>query len=140
MRYRFVYILFIFCFFATGLVSCLKEKDEAASLEERKVSIAGNWVVSEFNNDLTVYGRSATLKPNEFGYVFMNGGRLIVRGSANSTDTLLSREYEGSWNMENGILTINANYWGGRMIEKWVIIYLSNTTLTTKKISDEFPQ
>lgn len=140
LKFRYYYMLLFISFLATGLVSCLKEDAESNAVEKRAVSVIGNWVVSDFNNDVTVYDRTPVLKQNEYGYIFLSGGRMIIRGSSNESDSLTSREYEGTWKLENGLLTINANYWGGKVIERWVVIYLSSNTMTAKKISAEFPQ
>lgn len=142
MKGRFLFsFLIILSLFLIGIVACDKERDEPTTKIEKKHTLVGTWKIMGFNNAATSFDKTSFLMKDEFGYIFRPGGKLIIRGSAGISDTTSAfKDYEGTWSVANGILTINSSYWGGKLMEKWVIVYLSGSTFTAKKIAAEFPE
>jgi hypothetical protein len=132
-----VTILFLL---ATGFLSCSKN-DQASIPDENNNSLVGSWAPKEYIDLVTVYNKTNNLKADQYGYIFKPAGKLTMRSSASWCGTPMTyADYDGTWSLDDGILTINGKYWGGRLVEKWEMVAVSNRSFTAKRISTEFPE
>jgi len=126
--FKFIGILILFSFFSFSQ----KGKNINSNL-------IGIWVYKSHSEEEKeiIFRKRFKFKRKEFGYQFQKNGKLRKRQSVGwcGTPPVKYRNDDGTWKMVNdSILTLKYEYWGGIKEEGWIIIDSNQKELKVKVV------
>ncbi len=128
MRYK--HILFIILFIS--LISCRKEKITLTDKTLNFPEIIGTWVLSGYQDSLSIMVRNDSLMQNNYGFIFKKDHTFIERKNAGwcGTPPIFYDNFNGKWTkISNQLLDIQVDFWGGQTNYKIEIISFLKDTL-----------
>ncbi|WNJ20064.1 hypothetical protein [Pontibacter sp. G13] len=80
--------------------------------------LEGAWISPEYSEDGSCYEWTRNLPDDAYGFDLLEGGELIVNQNSGwcGTPPIHYERVEGTWTLEDDVLTLEYPYWGG-MIE-----------------------
>jgi hypothetical protein len=137
MKFRIVdAVIFVFIFFA----AC--EKEELLTASDESENLTGYWANQQLADTLYIYERSGRLVDNDYGFAFLSGGKFIERKNAGwcGTPPISYADFEGSWSLNDSIITVTVGYWGGTSTYHWRVVSANDNLLIIDVISEEYSQ
>jgi len=94
--------------------------------------LIGSWVEPDYSEEQTVFKRAAALPDNGRGILFKANGDFVERSSGwCGTPPLTFSDYNGNWELENALVTINQEFYP--INYAWRIVSVSETELIVKR-------
>ena len=106
------------------VLSC--EKEDALYKEGVPGEIVSSWIDPVYSDSLITYTRATQLRNDDPGITFKDDGSLIERRNAGfcGTPPISYDDYDGSWSLEDSVISINTDFWGGTMDMEWGLMDL----------------
>ena len=113
---------------------------EQSLLEEQELDIKGFWINQETSDTIYTYERSSSLKEGDYGFAFNDGGVFIERKNIGwcGTPPISYGDFEGIWSLQDSIIDITVDFWGGTADLKWKVILLDEQKLSVTWLDQEF--
>ncbi|WNJ20063.1 hypothetical protein [Pontibacter sp. G13] len=78
--------------------------------------LKGVWVYHEFSENRTCYRRNAQLPNDQYGFELKEGGKLLINQNSSRCGTIITYDLEeGTWKLEDDVLTLEYPYWGSKV-------------------------
>lgn len=99
---------------------CTCSKDEPTTTTVSDLLI-GSWNYYDENYDS--YRRVKSLAENEYGFTFLADGKFIERKNSGwcGTPPISYANFDGTWQLEDSIISISTSFWGGDIEYYWKI-------------------
>ena len=113
------------------LASCEDLFREKESLGDN-AEIIGTWVQAGFEEDVTLFDRSAFLDSVKYGFIIRENGTFVERKNAGWYENSPAgyANFEGTWEaLSDSLLEITVGYWGGSMSYQMRIVFLNQVRL-----------
>ncbi len=127
--------LFLLC---TGLLILLAQCTPDQLNEEFPDDnpIIGCWINPAYDAEMTIYERGSSLPDDAPGICFKADGTLIQNKNAGwcGTPPITYGNFDGTWTLEDSILTMNVDSWNGYYESLWELISVDGETLTLKYV------
>lgn len=127
-------VLFLGLFF-----SCDKDSNNAANIDP---AILGSWINPNYDDSIIVLERSKKLKDADYGIEFKEDGSLIERKNSGwcGTPPIHYSDFKGTWSVENSLIRISVDYWGGKAEYEWEIESIDSNKLTViVRLTNNYP-
>jgi hypothetical protein len=131
-----IYILIILLS-AILFISC--DSDNEVKMQDSDL-LTGNWINPVAVDTLMKYERADTLKSNDYGFSFKEGQKFVERKNAGwcGTPPISYADFEGTWSVNDSVISITVDYWGGVANYEWKIINIDNNFLTVYVLKEEY--
>ncbi len=118
------------------LVSCEKEKEPVDTIP---ADLTGFWINPQYSDSLVIYERADAFNDGP-GIYFLSNGSLVEHKNAGfcGTPPITYADYNGSYTVNDSVISASVGYWGGTSDYKWKLISLSREELTLKLMSVAF--
>lgn len=106
------------------------DPQEVVSVETTE-DLVGVWINPQYDTDDQVSFDRADEFVDSYGISFLEDGTLIERKNVGwcGTPPITYGDFEGTWEEDNDIVDIVADYWGGEDEYTWKIIFIDDQTL-----------
>ena len=110
--------------FLTLLVFACSETNDLE--QDYLFDISGYWINQQLNDTVYTYEKSSALLEGQYCFGFKENGEFIERKNSGwcATPPISYADFEGSWIINDSIVEINVDFWGGMAYYKWKIISL----------------
>ena len=111
-----------------GFFSC--EKDNLQNTDK----LFGYWVNPTYSDNVEILNKDSTFNTINYGFSFLDNGKFIERKIAGwcGTPPVSYENYNGNWTLNDSIININVDYWGGKASYKWKIVSITDNILKIK--------
>lgn len=99
-------------------------------------TIIGCWINQIHEDNTVTYERATALEDNAPGFCFNEDGTLVVRKNVGfcGTPPITYGDYDGTWTLEDSILTMNVDGWNGYVESSWELISVNEESLVLKYV------
>lgn len=132
MKLNFILIIFLI------LLGC--ENSPVPELKSNSDLLLGNWINLEYSDSIFTAERSTELDLNQYCIGFDSNNLFLENKNIGwcGTPPVTYGKYEGSWQLEDSVLTIETPYWGGTAEYTWKILEVNESDLKIWIISQDF--
>lgn len=127
----------IFIFSVILLSSCEKINTPTSF---NKDALIGNWVKPVLIDTVWKYERANALNTDDYGFAFNADQSFIERKNSGwcGTPPISYANFNGSWSIQDSLLNITVDYWGGEAKYQWKIISFEGDKLSIYKIDEDY--
>lgn len=118
------------------LFACEKQNEQIIQKKNLQDSpntkdLIGSWINPQYLDSLVIYDRSDSLKENNYGFSFKLDNKFIERKNSGwcGTPPISYADYNGTFEINDTIVTINVAYWGGKIKYVWKIVSIDDDNL-----------
>lgn len=117
--------------------SCVKN-DEV--LPEMYDTLLGNWTNMEWNESYVSYKKTEVMPTDNYAFNFGKENKFSEHKNAGwcGTPPITYGNFNGTWSLNDSVITIKSTYWGGYANYEWKIISIDNNNLKIKIIKEEY--
>jgi hypothetical protein len=120
------------------LLSCEKESESVNNLSNKLI---GGWINPVLSDTIWTFDKSSNLIENEYCFAFKAESLFNERKNTNlcGNPPMTFIDFEGSWSLNDSILNITSEDWGGTLNYQWKLITIDETKFSVQKIKTEYP-
>lgn len=102
--------------------------------------IIGSWINPQYTDTLWRYERANALKDEGPGFTLKPEWLIVERKNTGwcGTPPITYGNYDGTWAMKDSLITITAEYWGGKADYQWKVISVDDRYLVLYKVKEEY--
>jgi len=110
-------------------------------IQTNEPDITGFWINQNYSDTLITYERASELKEDQYCFSFQSDGIFLERKNAGwcATPPIAYANYEGSWTLNDSIIEVSVEFWGGIADLKWKVNSVNNQKLSITVIEENYP-
>lgn len=123
--------------FVITLIGC---EETIESKVDSSDPLIGSWINPQYMDTLWRYERADALQDDCPGFTFKAEGLFVERKNAGwcGTPPITYANFNGSWTMQDSLITVTVDYWGGEADYQWRIISVDDRYLILDKVKEEY--